>query len=408
MSRVVDVSSQNGENPQSSRRAQLLDRDVLGRLEHPVPDLLRRLDARVDRGDDADEDPLVRLHVVADDLQDADAVLLARQGDVEVPDLQLEQAGQQLGVIDVPAVGRVAVAAGAGVHADALAVLGGEPRQGQVVQVDEAVQQVAGRVDLDRQPPLGEVDLHLVRALPQAVADLGLVLAQQVVDELLAGVAGDLVGRVHEAQGRGRDDRLLHRPVGVLQGHVQVAVRVPLVAERPGRQPRHPADVAGRERDLEAVRGRVRQPVDAVGPEVVVLPLLAVGDDRRAGGLEPLDGVPDRLLVERVQRRVRAVRRRDRLDQPQGPRDTADRLGWDFHCLAPYLGRVGRTILFDAPHQPAAPLPPWHEAASIGARRNGLSDDFRKEPGHRLTLRCRFSTHPENVDNIRLFLIRAA
>ena len=141
----------------------------------------------------------------------------------------------------------------------------------------------------------------LCAPLLQAAADLGLVLVQQVVDELLAGVAGDLVGRVHEAQGRGRDDRLLHRHVGVAQGHVQVAVRVPLVAERAGRQPRHPAGVAGRERDLEAVRGRVRQPVHAVGPEVVVLPLLAVGDDRRAGGLEPLDGVPDRLLVERVQ-----------------------------------------------------------------------------------------------------------
>ena len=113
------------------------------------------------------------------------------------------------------------------------ALLGGEPRQRQVVQVDEAVQQVAGGVDLDRQPPFGEVDLDLVRALPQAAADFGLVLAQQVVDELLAGVAGDLLGRVHEAQGRGRDDRLLHRHVGVAQGHVQVAVRVPLVAERP-------------------------------------------------------------------------------------------------------------------------------------------------------------------------------
>ena len=217
-------------------------------------------------------------------------------------------------------------------HADALAVLGGEPRQREVVQVDEAVQESPGGVDLDRQPPFREVDLHLVRALPQAVADLGLVLAQQVVDELLAGVAGDLVGRVHEAQGRGRDDRLLHRHVGVAQRHVQVAVRVPLVTERAARQPRHPADVAGRERDLEAVRGRVRQPVDAVGPEVVVLPLLAVGDHRRAGGLEPLDGVPDRLVVERVQRRVRAVRRRDRLDQPEGPRDAADRLGWDCHA----------------------------------------------------------------------------
>ena len=215
------------------------------------------------------------------------------------------------------------------------AVLGGEPRQREVVQVDEAVEELAGGVDLDRQPPLGEVDLDLVRALAQAVADLGLVLAQQVVDELLAGVAGDLVGRVHEAQGRGRDDRLLHRHVGVLQGHVQVAVRVRAVAERAGRQPRHPADVAGRERDLEAVRGRVRQPVHAVRPEVVVLPLLAVGDRpasrwprtarwcpgsprRRAG---PAPG-PSRPV-------------RDRLDQLQRPRDASDRLGRDRHGSPP-------------------------------------------------------------------------
>ena len=64
VSRVVVVSSQKGENPQSSHRAQLPDRDVLGRLEDPVPDFLRRLDPRVDRVDDADEDPLARLHVM--------------------------------------------------------------------------------------------------------------------------------------------------------------------------------------------------------------------------------------------------------------------------------------------------------------------------------------------------------
>ena len=251
-------------------------------------------------------------------LQDPGAVLLPRQGDVEVADLEPEEAGQQQGVIDLPAVGRVPVAARAGVDAEASPLFGGEPRQGQVVEVDEVGEQLAGRVDLDRQPALGEVDLHAVRALAQAGADLGLVLPEQVVDELVAGVAGDLVGRVHEAQGRGRDDRLLDRPVGVLERHVQVAVGVRLVAERPAGEPRHAADVAGRERDLEAVGGGVRQPVDAVGPEVVVLPLLAVGDDRRAGCLEPRDGVPDRLVVERVQRRVRAVRRRDRLDQLGG------------------------------------------------------------------------------------------
>ena len=165
VSRLVDVSSLNGENPQSSVVPSCSDRDVLGRFEDPVPDLLRRLDARVDRGDDADEDPLVRLHVPPDDPQHAGAVLLARQRDVEVPRLQLEQAGQQLVVVDVRAVGRVAVAARAGMHADAPALLGREPGQRQVVQVDEAVEQMPGRVDLHREAALREVDLHLVRAL---------------------------------------------------------------------------------------------------------------------------------------------------------------------------------------------------------------------------------------------------
>ena len=64
---------------------------------------------------------------------------------------------------------------------------------------------------------------------------------------------------------------------------------------------------AGRERDLEAVGRRVRQAVDAVRPEVVILPLLAIGDDRRAGGLEPLDGVADRRVVERVERGIVGV-----------------------------------------------------------------------------------------------------
>ena len=117
------------------------------------------------------------------------------------------------------------------------ALLGGEARQRQVVQVDEAVEQVPGRVDLHRQPPLGEVDLHLVRALLQAAAHLGLVLAQQVVDELLARVAGDPFGRIHEAQRRRRDDRLLHRHVRVALRDVEVAVRV-AVAERPARSSR--------------------------------------------------------------------------------------------------------------------------------------------------------------------------
>ena len=44
----------------------------------------------------------------------------AGERDVEVARIQLEQARQQLGVVDIGAVGRIAIAAGAGVHADAL------------------------------------------------------------------------------------------------------------------------------------------------------------------------------------------------------------------------------------------------------------------------------------------------
>ena len=50
--------------PAVIRRAQLFDGNVLGRFEDPVADFLRSLDARVDRRDDADENPLVRLHVL--------------------------------------------------------------------------------------------------------------------------------------------------------------------------------------------------------------------------------------------------------------------------------------------------------------------------------------------------------
>ena len=76
-------------------------------------------------------------------------------------------------------------------NADALPVVRGKTRQREIVQVDEAGEQVAAGIDLHRQPALREIDLHLVRALLQAAAHLGLVLAQQVVDELFARVAFD-------------------------------------------------------------------------------------------------------------------------------------------------------------------------------------------------------------------------
>ena len=73
-------------------RAKPVERDELGRLEHAVADLLRRLDPRVDRVDDADEDPLVRTQVLAAIAAAPAAVGLARELEVEAPRVELEQS----------------------------------------------------------------------------------------------------------------------------------------------------------------------------------------------------------------------------------------------------------------------------------------------------------------------------
>ena len=78
--------------------------------------------------------------------------------------MELEEQRQEPGVVDVGAVGRVVVAAGARVHADAAAIVVAEAVEHAVVQVDEAPEQPARRVELEREAPLGEVDLHAVRA----------------------------------------------------------------------------------------------------------------------------------------------------------------------------------------------------------------------------------------------------
>jgi len=140
--------------------------------------------------------------VVPDGFQDPHTIPFTRERDVEIGDVQLEEAGQQIEVVDVGAVGRIAVSAGARVHADAPALLDGETRQRQIVQIDEALQEIPRGIELDRQPSFREVDLHAVRTLLQTVANLRFVLAQQVINKFIARVAGNPLGRIHQAQGR--------------------------------------------------------------------------------------------------------------------------------------------------------------------------------------------------------------
>ena len=226
----------------------------------------------------------------------------------------------------------VAIAAGAGVHAEPLPLGGGEALERQIVEVDEALQQATRGIELDRQPPLGEVDLDLVRALLQAPADLGLVLVEQVDDEPLARIAGKLVFGIEQAQRRGRNHRLLHRHGGVALRLLEEGVGVAGVAERTAGQAGHAPLVTGSERDPESLRAHVRQAVDAVGQEVVELALLAVGDHRRARRLEAPDRVADRVVVERVERGVGTIGLAERIEQPQRAGNAADRFGREGHA----------------------------------------------------------------------------
>ena len=282
---------------------------------------------RVDRRHHADEEPLVRLQVAAEDLQHVDAIGLAGERDVEPPGAELQQAWEQVGVVDVGAVGRVAVAARARVHAHARSFGRGQAAQRQVVQVDEAVQQVAAGIELHRQAGLGEIHLHRGGAGRERSPDPGNVLGQQVLDEFVTGVASNPLRRIHQAERGRRDDRLLDRRRGVAPGDRHVFVGVALVAEGTGGQPRHPAGVASGERDPEPVGGRVRQPVHGVGPEVVVLALLAVGHHGRPGRLELRDGVLNRGLVEGLEARVLTPPLGDGVEQGRRPGNATDGLG---------------------------------------------------------------------------------
>jgi len=55
-------------------------------------------------------------------------------------DVQLEQQRQEFGVVDVEAMGRIAVAARTGVHPDYFALRLGEPLEAEVVQIDECAE----------------------------------------------------------------------------------------------------------------------------------------------------------------------------------------------------------------------------------------------------------------------------
>jgi len=144
-------STLNGEKPQSSVAPPLLG-DVVGGRDQVAGHLLGRLHGRVERVDDPDEADLrhavgVVAAVLADQPVDPLLVLLAGQLHEEVAGVHLEHRRQQLGVVDLGAVHRVHVAAGAGVHTDVAPLLRGEPVDHPVVELDELLEHHHRRAD---------------------------------------------------------------------------------------------------------------------------------------------------------------------------------------------------------------------------------------------------------------------
>ncbi len=121
------------------------------------------------------------------------AIALACELDVDVADVDPEQLRQELGIVHVRAVGRIAIAAGTRVDPDAHTLLSAERLEHAVVQVDERPQKPPGRVELDGEPPLREVDLHAVGTHVQRAADVEAGFPYEVVHELLPRVPGDAV-----------------------------------------------------------------------------------------------------------------------------------------------------------------------------------------------------------------------
>ena len=148
----------------------------------------------------------------------------------------------------------------------------------------------AGGVELEGEAGFREVDLNGGGAGVEGSANVFDGFGDEVDEEGAAGVAGDLLRGIEEAEGGGRDDGLLEGALGVGAGGLEVARRVDAVAEGEGGEAGELAGVAVGEGDDDAVGGEVGEAGEGVGGEAG-LGLLSVGEDGGAGLLEAGDGV---------------------------------------------------------------------------------------------------------------------
>jgi len=237
-------------------------------------------------------------------------------------------------------MGGVLIATRAGVNADAPPLRRREPFYHAVVELDEGPEELLRGVELHRESAFRKVDLYLGRTFGQALTDVRLGFANEVVEERVSRIARDPVLRIQQAQRRGRDDRLLNRNAGVLLGLFQVANGVRPISEGTCGQPREPPRVTIGERDGDAVRRKRLEPLDRIRGKTG-FGLFSVGDDRRPGSLEALDGVPDRPVLQRPKllEGDSAGRKLPHSgDQLRRPRNATNRLGGNRHAPNPIGG----------------------------------------------------------------------
>ena len=153
ISREVEMSSANGEKPQSSQvpirsggscraAARIRSRTSSGVSTRGSIGSVTPMKTRAPGG-----------KMLGDDGQDLFRLDLASQLDVEIARLELEQSRQQPGVVDVQAVRRILIAARAGVHSDAASLAVAETLEDLVVEGDEVAQDASAGVELEGEPP---------------------------------------------------------------------------------------------------------------------------------------------------------------------------------------------------------------------------------------------------------------
>ena len=113
-----------------------------------------------------------------------------------------------------------------------------EALQYAIVEGDELPEQATARIELEREPCFGEVDLYDVRSGVERASQVACRLVNEIREERGLVVARQPRRWIQQAEGGGRDDRLLDRSFGVRSGSFEIRRSVRLVPERTGRQER--------------------------------------------------------------------------------------------------------------------------------------------------------------------------